>query len=167
VAGDALLAALPEVEGVHLLSASRDDPVPVPDEALTAVVDAARGAGRPVVVDLPRSGAPAQTVVADADLAVLVVPARLRAATAARLLINCPGSAWAGARVVLRHVVGGLSRDDVAEVVGRPVLAELPHDRSVVPRTERGEPPATGARSALGAAARRILAALDREAAPR
>jgi secretion/DNA translocation related CpaE-like protein len=160
VGGDALLAALPEVDGVHVLAASRSTPVPLPEEALTAVIEAARAVGRPVVVDLPRSGAAARTVLADADLALLVVPARLRAATAARLLVEDPGSGWSGARLVFRSVAGGLTRSELADVVGRPVLAELPYDRSAVPRGERGEPPTVTARSPLGGLARQVLAAL-------
>jgi hypothetical protein len=113
------------------------------------------------VVDLPRQGTgggpDSETVLANADLAALVVPARLRAATAARLLVEAPGSGWAEARLVVRQVAGGLSRDEVADVVGRPVLAELPHDRSAVPRGERGEPPAVSPRSPLGSLARRVL----------
>ena len=171
VAGDALLAALPEAAGVHVLAASRSSPGAVPEEALTAVLEAVRGGGWPVVVDLPRwppegEGLPAQAALADADLAVLVVPARLRAATAARLLVESPGSAWSSAQLVVRPVGGGLSREDVADVVGRPVLAELPHDRSAVPRGERGEPPLTAVRSPLGRVARRILAELDPGALP-
>jgi hypothetical protein len=99
-------------------------------------------------------------VLAEADLALLVVPARLRAASAARLLVDVPGSAWSAAQLVVRLVPGGLSRDDVAEVVGRPVAADLPFDRSAVPRGERGEPPAVSARSPLGGLARRVLAGL-------
>jgi secretion/DNA translocation related CpaE-like protein len=165
VAGDALLAALPEVGGVHVLSGSRSSPGAVPDEALTAVLEAVRAGGWPAVVDLSRSdpvgaGSSAQSVLADADLAVLVVPARLRAATAARLLVETAGSGWSSAHLVVRPVSGGLSRGDVADVVGRPVLAELGHDRSAVPRGERGEPPAGSPRSPLGRVARRILAEL-------
>jgi secretion/DNA translocation related CpaE-like protein len=163
VAGDALLAALPEVGGVHVLAASRASPAPVPDEALATVVEAARSVGCPVVVDLPRTGPGwdgGSAVLADADLAVLVVPARLRAATAARLLVDAPGSAWATAHLVVGHVAGGLSREEVADVVGLPVLADLPHDRSAVPRGERGEPPAVSPRSPLGGVARRILGAV-------
>ena len=164
VDGDALMAALPEVGGVHVLAASRSSPAPVPDEALTAVIEAARAGGRPVVVDLPRQGpggAPAtESVLADADLVVLVVPARLRAATAARLLVEAPGSGWSGARLVVRQVAGGLSRDEVADVVGRPVLGDLPHDRSVVPRGERGEPPAVSPRAPLGRLAHLVLHAV-------
>jgi secretion/DNA translocation related CpaE-like protein len=164
VAGDALLAALPEVGGLHVLAAARSAAEEIPAEALAAVVEAARSAGRSVVVDLPRGSAAhdgaAAAVLADADRALLVVPARLRAATAARLLVEAPGSAWSAAQLVVRSVPGGLSRDDVADVVGRPVAAELPFDRSAVPRGERGEPPAVSARSPLGGLARRVLAGL-------
>lgn len=163
VAGDALLAALPETSGVHVLAASRAEPVPIPDEALLAVVDAARAAGRPVVVDLPRPGgpgAPGTAVLTDADLALLVVPARLRAATSARLLVDAPGSPWSVAQLVVRPFPGGLSGDDVADVVGRPVLAEVPFDRSAGARGERGQPPAVSARAPLGGLARRVLAGL-------
>jgi secretion/DNA translocation related CpaE-like protein len=161
VAGDALLAALPEVRGVHVLAAARDAPEALPDEAVVAVVEAARSVGCPVVVDLPRVGwADASAVLADADLTVLLVPGRLRAATAARLLVEAPGSPWSAAHLVAGRVPGGLSRDEVAAVVGRPVLVPLPHDRSAVPRGERGEPPDVAARSPLGVVARRILAAV-------
>jgi secretion/DNA translocation related CpaE-like protein len=160
VDGDALLAALPEVGGVHVLAASRSAPAPVPDEALTAALEAVRAVGRPVVVDLPRGSPATEAVLADADLAVLVAPARLRAATAARLLVEAPGSGWSTARLVVRPVAGGLSPEEVADVVGRPVLGELPHDRSAVARGERGEPPAVSARSPLGSLARRVLAAV-------
>jgi len=164
VAGVALLAALPEVADVHVLAASRAAPEEIPGEALVAVVEAGRSAGRPVVVDLPRPGgagdAAAAAVLAEADRAVLVVPARLRAATAARLLVDSPESAWSAAEIVVRTLPGGLTRDDVAEVVGRPVLAELPFDRSAVPRGERGEPPAVSVRSPFGVLARRVLTGL-------
>jgi secretion/DNA translocation related CpaE-like protein len=161
VAGDALLAALPDVAGVSVVAASRSSPQPVPPDALAAVVDAARSIGCLVVVDVPRTaGGDVPAVTADADLSVLVVPGRLRAATAARLLVEVPESPWAGAQLVLRQVPGGLGRDEVADVVGRPVLADLAHDRSAVPRGERGEPPLVSARSPLGGVARRVLAVL-------
>ena len=113
VAGDALLAALPEIGGVHVLAASRTArSTRSPPRPSLAVVEAARSAGRPVVVDLPRGGAAADggsaAVLADADRALLVVPARLRAATAARLLVDAPGSAWSAAQLVVRPVPGGL-----------------------------------------------------------
>jgi hypothetical protein len=96
-------------------------------------------------------------VLADADLALLVVPARLRAATAARLLVDAAGSAWSRAQLLVGAVPGGLSSAEVAEVVGRPVFAELARDRSAAPRAERGELPSVGARSPLGTLTRRVL----------
>ena len=167
VSGSALAAALPAVAGVSVLAASRDEPGDVPAEALRAVVAGARDAGLGVVVDLPARGPAADVVLPEADVAVLVVPARLRAAAAARHLLGGPAGApgpWASAVVVTRTVPGGIARGDVAALVGRPVLAELDHDRSAVPRCERGEPPAVGARSPLGLVTRALLAETARRA---
>ncbi len=170
VCGEALRACLPEVAGVHVLAAGRSTPVAPLDEAVRAVVEAARSEGAPVVVDLPRPGpdgccALTHAVLAEADLALLVVPARLRAATATRLLVSGPGSPWTAAQLVVRPVPGGLSTDEVADVVGRPVLCELPHDRSAVPRGERGEVPAVGPRTPFGGVARRALSVVRQAAA--
>lgn len=162
IAGPALVAALPTACSVPVLAASRDAPEDVPGEALASVVRvvrAARDAGHGVVVDLPGHGRPAGPVLAEADLAVLLVPGRLRAAAAARALLGA-AAGWSGARVVVRSVPGGLSRQEVAGVLGRPVLAELGHDRSAVARGERGEPPSVAARSPLGVLCRQLLAEL-------
>ncbi|GAB3363433.1 septum site-determining protein Ssd [Modestobacter lapidis] len=163
VSGPALVAALPDAHGVPVLAASREAPEEVPGDALTAVVVAARDSGHGVVVDLPCRTRAGEAVLDAADLAVLLVPARLRAAAAARAMVGAPDGAprpWSGARVVTRPVPGGLSRREVADVVGRPVLAELAHDRSAVPRGERGEPPSVAARSPLGVLSRQLLAEL-------
>jgi secretion/DNA translocation related CpaE-like protein len=165
VSGEAVMAALPTVGGVAVLAASRAAPAAPSPEAVAAVLEAGRAGGWPVVVDLPRCPAPGDTgveaVLADADLAVLVVPARVRAACAARALVDSgadPG--WSAARLVVRRVPGGLDAGAVSGMVGRPVLTELAHDRSAVARSERGEPPPTGPRSPTGAAARAVLGAL-------
>jgi secretion/DNA translocation related CpaE-like protein len=163
VAGDALLAALPEVAGVHVLAAARSTPSQIPAAALTAVTEAAAAVGSTVVLDLPRWGSLHESVAASADVAVLVVPARLRAAGAARLLVDAEGSPWSRAGLVARAVPGGLSPAQVEEVVGRPMLASLPHDRSAVPRAERGELPSVAPRSPFGTVARRVLAVLAQQ----
>ena len=163
VSGPALVAALPDACGVPVLAASRETPEDVPPDALAAVVAAAKDSGHGVVLDLPCRDRAGETVLDLADLAVLLVPARLRAAAAARSLVGTPDGPprpWAAARVVTRPVPGGLSRQEIADVVGRPVLAELAHDRSAVPRGERGEPPSVAARSPLGVLSRLLLAEL-------
>jgi hypothetical protein len=115
-------------------------------------------------VDLPRC-AQGTDVLAEADLAVLLVPARLRAACAARLLV-APGPSgapppWSAAHLVVRRQPGGLAASDVAGLVERPVLAEVGHDAAATGRAERGLLPPTGPRSVWGAAARRVLAELS------
>jgi secretion/DNA translocation related CpaE-like protein len=165
VAGPALAAALPEACGVPVLAAARDDPQDVPAEALLAVSTGARDSGCGVVVDLPARGAAAEPVLAEADLAVLLVPARLRAAAAARALVDGERSPWGSALVVSRPVPGGLTRSEVADVVGRPVAAELAADRSAVARSERGEPPSIAARSPFGLLTRQLLGRLPGRAA--
>lgn len=165
VAGDALLAALPERDGVHVLAADRRAPAEVPAEALVAVAEAGVAEGRTVVLDVPRPGAvPASAAVSGADLAVLVVPARLRATGAARLLTAAEASSWARAALVVRSVPGGLSVGEVEDAVALPVVAVLGHDRAAVARGERGDPPSIVARSPLGTVARRVLGALARQA---
>jgi secretion/DNA translocation related CpaE-like protein len=165
VGGAALAAALPECCGVPVLSASREQPAEVPVEALLAVATGARDSGCGVVVDLPVRSPAAEALLAEADLAVLLVPARLRAAAAARTLLAGEHSPWAAAVVVDRSLPGGLARADVADLVGRPVVAELAADRSAVARSERGEPPSIAARSPFGLLSRQLLARLAGRAA--
>jgi secretion/DNA translocation related CpaE-like protein len=165
VTGPALVAALPDGGGVRVLAASRDQPQEVPAEALLAVTTGARDSGCAVVVDLPVRGSGAEGVLAETDLTVLLVPARLRAAAAARALLAGERSPWASALLVSRPVPGGLTRAEVADVVGRPVFAELAPDRSAVARSERGEPPSVAARSPFGLLSRRLLARLAGRAA--
>ncbi|MCZ2803908.1 septum formation initiator [Modestobacter sp. VKM Ac-2983] len=165
VAGPALAAALPEAAGVAVLSASREDPQEPPAEALLAVCAGARASGCAVVLDLPVRSPAAEALLAEADLGVLLVPARLRAGAAARALLEGDPRPWSAALVVSRPVPGGLSRGQVADVVGRPVFAELAADRSAAPRSERGEPPSVAARSPLGGLSRLILAELAGRAA--
>jgi secretion/DNA translocation related CpaE-like protein len=169
VDGAAVAGALPVVGGVRVLTAARDPGGPVPGEALGAVVEGLRAAGRAVVVDLSRGAEGGDAVLAEADLAVLLVPARLRAACAARLLV-APGPAgvpspWGAAHLVVRRQPGGLAPPEVAGLVGRPVLAELGHDAAAVTRAERGQLPPTGTRSVWGAVGRRLLAELSADEA--
>jgi secretion/DNA translocation related CpaE-like protein len=165
VGGAALAAALPESCGVPVLSASREQPAEVPADAVLAVATGARDSGCGVVVDLPVRSTAAEALLAETDLAVLLVPGRLRAAAAARALLAAGGSPWTSAVVVERSVPGGLARADVARLVGRPVLAELAADRSAVARSERGEPPSIAARSPFGLLSRQLLGQLAGRAA--
>ena len=117
-------------------------PSPVPDEALTAVVEAARAVGRP---GRRRSAAPGRAAAARRRCS----PTPTSPSWSSRPGCGRPrrrgcwwrrrARGWSAARLVVRQVPGGLVRGTRSPTsCGRPVLADLPHDRSAVPRGERG-----------------------------
>ena len=164
VGGDALLAALPEVGGVHVLAASRSAPVD----------DAGRGADRrrrgrplrwagPVVVDLPRAvGATARRRRSSPTPTWPCSSSRpgCGPATAARLLVDAPGSAWAARRARraagARRAARGTS---VADVVGPAGAGRRCRTTAApCPAASAGSRPPSRPRSPLGGLARRVLA---------
>jgi hypothetical protein len=68
--------------------------------------------------------------------------------------------------LVVRPLPGGVSVPEVADLVGRPVVAELRHDRAALARGERGEPPLLSGRAPFGGVARRLMAELTGQARP-
>lgn len=129
----ALLEALPKrpirTGELALLACDRTEPpTGLTPEGLRAVLDAGRRAGAVVVCDLPSGlDAVAETALSEAELAVLVVPAEVRAsAAAARLVAEVRERAGCSPRLVVRGPApGGLRTGDVTEVVGAPVLAAM------------------------------------------
>jgi secretion/DNA translocation related CpaE-like protein len=164
VPASALRSALPGLSAgsarLAIVSCDRDGPGPEPD-AMAAVIDAGRRAGDMVVCDLPRHPSPAADAATDrTDLAVLVVPAEIRACAAARRV----ASALQGRGVRLRTLVrgpapGGLQADDVARAVGAPLLTAVRPEPGLCGSLERGglRPRSRGP---LAAAARAVLADL-------
>jgi secretion/DNA translocation related CpaE-like protein len=162
VPSSALRSALPgrSVRGAHLavVSCDRDGPGPEPD-AMAAVIEAGRRAGDTVVCDLPRQ----RDLVADAaldraDLAVLVVPAEVRAAAAARRVTDRVREHGVRVGLVVRGPApGGLRAEDVVRAVGVPLIASVRAQPRLPAAVERGRLRlrATGP---LGRAARAVLA---------
>lgn len=149
--GDARLA---------VVSCDRDGPGPEPD-AMAAVIDAGRRAGDTVVCDLPRHVSPAAGAALDrADLAVLVVPAEIRACAAARRVAAVVAERGVRLSALVRGPApGGLLAEDVARAVGAPLLAAVrpePHLSNIL---ERGSL-RTRSRGPLVTAAKAVLAAL-------
>jgi secretion/DNA translocation related CpaE-like protein len=164
VPASALRSALPGLTSgdvrLAVVSCDRDGPGPEPD-AMAAVIDAGRRAGDTVVCDLPRHMSPAAGAALDlADLAVLVVPAELRACAAARRVAAVVGERGVRMSVLVRGPApGGLLAEDVARAVGAPLLTAVrpePHLSNVL---ERGGL-RTHARGPLVTAAKAVLAAL-------
>lgn len=159
----ALREALPTSAGVAVLSAGRQ-PCDVPAGPLAAVIDAGSRAGVTVVCDVPRQACDTTEAALDcADLAVLVVPADVRSCAAAAAVGAWVSGVNPNVGVVVRGPApGGLRADDVAAMVGQPMLAQMRAEPGLPGALERGglHP---GPRSPLAVAARRVLAVLGRQ----
>ncbi|MGB9376844.1 MAG: septum site-determining protein Ssd, partial [Mycobacteriales bacterium] len=140
LSGEALCTALPQVAGVSLLTWDRTDPVVVRDAAMSAVLGAARQAASLVVVDLPRRlDDAALQALRDSDVALLVVPAEVRACAAATRVAAAAGAHCADLRVVARGPApAGLGSRDVAESLGLPLAGVLRPEPGLQRELERG-----------------------------
>lgn len=145
VSASSLHAALPgraKGEGrLTLLSGARQGTGPEPD-AVAAVLEAGRRAGETVVCDLPRHlDAGACAALSRADLAVIVVPAEVRACVAARLVAARARDRGATRmRLVVRGPSPGrLSPEEVADAVGLPLLTSMRPEPRLAEQLDRGE----------------------------
>jgi secretion/DNA translocation related CpaE-like protein len=164
VPASALRSALPGRSSgdarLAVVSCDRDGPGPEPD-AMAAVIEAGRRGGDTVVCDLPRHPCPAAGAALDrADLAVLVVPAEVRACAAARRVAIAVRERGVRTRALVRGPApGGLLPEDVARAVGVPLLTAVRAEPNLSGTLERGglRPRARGP---LTTAAKAVLAAL-------
>jgi len=156
---------LPVVDDVAVLSWGRSaaaSVVPVTPESMRAVLTAARRGHRLVVADVPRREDDAVlAALAVATSTVLVVPAEVRAVTAARARVGVLRRATAVLSVVVRTVRGsGLDADDVADTLGLPLVAAMRAERGLAGWLDQGLGPRRRARGPLATAAASTLAAL-------
>lgn len=164
VAASALRSALPGRSGRHgrltVLSCDRDGPGPEP-VAIAAVVDAGKRAGQTVVCDLPRQFTDETCAALDrADLAVLVVPAEVRACASAQRVARRVVDRGVALRVVVRGPApSGLRAEEIAEAVGAPLLATMRPEPGLTAALDRGSFP-EGTRGPLARTARAVLAVL-------
>lgn len=171
VPASALRSALPgRSQGdtrLAVVSCDRDGPGPEPD-AMAAVVEAGRRAGDTVVCDLPRHPSPAAGAALDrSDLAVLVVPAEVRACAAARRVADAVRDHGVPLHTLVRGPApGGLRAEDVAQAVGVPLLTAMRPEPNLSSALERGglRPRAHGP---LTVAAKTILTALETAKEPK
>jgi secretion/DNA translocation related CpaE-like protein len=133
---------------------------------LGAVIDAGSRGGATVVCDLPRRSTGAvETVLDAADLVVVIAPADVRSCAAAAAIASWVSAGNPNAGVVVRGPSpGGLRSVDVAQIVGLPLLAAMRAQPGLADTLERGGL-RVRRRSPLAAAARRVLAVLNRHPA--
>ncbi|MCP2164628.1 septum site-determining protein Ssd [Goodfellowiella coeruleoviolacea] len=170
IAASALRSALPGAgrgdAALTVLSCDRTGAGPGPD-AVAAVLDAGRRAGDLVVCDLPRQPGEVVNAVLDrADLAVLVVPAEVRACLAARQVAGFVLARGTPLRLLVRGPApGGLDVRTIGAALDVPLLHGMRPEPGLAEALERGRFP-TRARGPLASAADAALAALGYHPAP-
>jgi secretion/DNA translocation related CpaE-like protein len=163
VSAAALGSALPRVGGIHLLSWNRGDANPLPPAAMRAVLGAACRLADLVVLDLPRHHDEAAEAALDlCALALLVVPAEVRAVTAAAGVASALTTRVPDLRLLVRGPApAGLTGPSIAETLALPLAGELPPERRLPEALDRGRLPARSARSPLARWCRQFLTDLD------
>lgn len=159
VPGDALVGALPGRGDLALLSFDREQSAPVSPEAMSAVLAAGRGARDLVIVDLPRHlDAAAEVALQAARETLLVVPAEVRAVTAASRVAAQAGEHCERLRVVVRGPSPGrLSTEDVGSSLRLPVAGSLRPEAGLPAAVEGGMPPTTTGRGPLAMLCRQLV----------
>jgi secretion/DNA translocation related CpaE-like protein len=143
LAPTSLYDALPRVDELTVLSWGRDDGGAVPGEAMASLLDAGRRGSDLVVVDLPRHLADASRVALDeADVALLVVPAELRATASAHRVLSLVREHCADVRLLVRGPApSGLDADSVSQALGVPLAGQVRAEPGLAAALERGDPP--------------------------
>jgi secretion/DNA translocation related CpaE-like protein len=152
--------ALPRHRGLSLLSGTRRG-YELDGGAVQAVLDAGRRGAATVVCDLPRRMTDAvETALDTADLAIVISPCDVRACAATSTVVPVLAAINPNIGLVVRGPSpGGLRADEVATITALPLLASMkPHPR-LAEQLEHGGL-RLGRRSALNAAARRVLSVL-------
>jgi len=167
-----LTGHLPRIAGLDVLSTTRDDPRPDPEQlapgAVRAVLASATRTHRLVVVDLPRSLTPAALeALRRADLAVLMASAEVRGIAAARRMADTLRQTTEALALVVRRPRGaGNDLSVAAESVGVALAGAGGPDASLRHGAERGDPPGRAARSPLGRLSSKLLDRVLDESGP-
>ena len=163
LASRALRSALPDRDGLALLTYGAGPPPALDGGSVREVVAAVQRGGDRVVVDLPRTCAgstgddPAAAALARCDRVVLVVVATVSGvASAARVAARLADRSSVG--VAVRSVAAAVRSDEVADALGLPLLTDYPSRRRVVEHVDLGLGPVQGRRSPLARAAGDVLA---------
>lgn len=162
-----LRASLPSVDELTVLSWHRGDTRSVPAETMRAVVSAARRGSDLVVLDLARYFDDAAVeALAQASLALLVVPAEVRAVAAASRVARALRRHVTDLRVVVRTDAGKLDIDAVARALGLPLAGAFRAEPRLARQLDQGLPPALSGNGPLAEFCRSFLdAASTRRAA--
>ena len=137
------LDRLPVRAGLHLLAPDRDQPTPLPADAVQRVLEEGRRRCGLVVVDLPRTvDAVSAAALSAAQQVYVVVPAQVRAVAAAAQLAGALRAVATDVQAVVRGPApSGLSIQAIARSLALPVAGTLRVEPGLARDYERGVPP--------------------------
>jgi secretion/DNA translocation related CpaE-like protein len=159
-----LRQALPERDGLAVLTWSAGAPVSPGDRTVREVLAAAQRGSDVVVVDLPRSiEQTAADVVARCDLVLLLAQGSVPAVAAAAKVAGRLRALHQHTGLVVRGAPGALPAAGVADALSLPLLAEYPSRRRVPEQVDLGVGPVRSRRSPLARAARAVLDSATRQ----
>jgi secretion/DNA translocation related CpaE-like protein len=155
----ALVAALPARGDLALLSFDRREHGAIEAEAVAAVLAAGRPARDLVVIDVPRWLDPASVVALQtADDGLLVVPAEIRAVTAAARVAAAAAEHCGQLRLVIRGPSPGrLTVDEISGSLRLPVAGTLRPELGLPAALEGGLAPTASGRGPLAGLCRRLV----------
>jgi secretion/DNA translocation related CpaE-like protein len=153
---------LPGRGDLAVLSCDGDGAAGMSAQAMESALENGRQTRDLVVADLPRRLDEASALaLAAADLALLVVPAELRACAAAARVAAAAAAHTEVLRLVVRGPAPGRLRTrEIARALGLPVAGTLRAEPNLSRGLERGAPPAGSGRGPLAALCRRLIADL-------
>ncbi|MFC6884158.1 MULTISPECIES: septum site-determining protein Ssd [Actinomadura] len=136
-----LREALPRTGELSVLSWRRGEPVPVTQEAVLSLLDAAVRGFDLVVVDVPRyPDETGRSALRAADVTYLAVPAEVRATVAADGLSAALRRETSDLRLVVRGPApGGLTPEVVAKALDMPLTGVFERDRRFPTAIEEGD----------------------------
>jgi secretion/DNA translocation related CpaE-like protein len=160
VGAAALRAALPTADGLAVLSWAPGKATEVPAETVGSLLRAGQRGADLVVVDHPRRvDATAGQLLAACDVVLLVTAARIRAAAAAAGCRDLLRRWCVDTRLVVRAASRDVDAHRLADQLGLPLAAVVPHRRGVERAVEQGLGPAADPR--LRKTCARLLDAVD------
>ncbi|MGH8890746.1 MAG: septum site-determining protein Ssd [Acidothermaceae bacterium] len=161
--GQSLRDALPSIDELAVLSWDRGDHLDLSADAVAGVIEAAASSCDLVVIDVARRiDDIGETALASSDVALLVVPAEIRAAAAAARVAALVARIADDLRLVVRGPApGGLHAADIAAALGLPIAGDLKAEPDLALALERGEAPAGRGIGPLAEFCADLLGALD------
>jgi secretion/DNA translocation related CpaE-like protein len=153
-----LREALPEKDGLVVLTWDVATPVDLDPGSVREVLSASQRGNELVVVDLPRAldDVTVEVVTRCDRVLVVVTPTIMGVASAAKVLAGLR-TATDRIGLVVRRRGTAIDSEQVAATLGVPLLAELPRQRRLAEHLELGLGPAHGPRSPLARSARAAL----------